>query len=293
MHYSSITIIYNPNSTGSSQKKAERLAKRLKRLGYDEQVQIAATEHSGHAEELAYEHSISTDNPLVISSSGDGGYNEVVNGIMKANEAGKTVVSGLLPSGNANDHYKELHDRDILKQIKDGSTKQIDLLSISAKINGKPWQRYAHSYIGFGITPEASKELNKIDLTPAKEIRIVLKTISNTKPMLIEKSGKKQQYFSLVISNVSRMSKFFNLSKDSSIDDGKFEVFTIEPDRATILRSLVKAATSGVPHSIQTDNYSFKTIKKLSVQLDGEVFDIDPDCQVKVSIKPKALSCVI
>src|SRR5690606_12603993 len=115
------------------------------------------------------------------------------------------------------------------KQIKDGSTKQIDLLQLSGKSKGKEWTRYAHSYIGFGITPAVSEELNKTNLTPAKEIRIALKSLTSTKPFQIIRNGKKRDYFSVIVSNVSRMAKFFNLSKDSFINDGKFEVFTIEP----------------------------------------------------------------
>lgn len=293
MSFGSITILYNPNSTGPSQKKAEKLAKRLGKLDYGEVTKVIPTEYPGHGEELAYKYGKSDNKPLIISSSGDGGYNEVINGVMKAKAEGYDVVTGLLPSGNANDHHKELHDKDIIKQIKTEQTKEIDLITVSAQIKGKEWTRFAHSYIGFGITPEVSKELNKTDLTPAKEIAIALKTLANSKPLTIIRRNKKKDYFSIIISNVSRMGKFFNLSKDSFIDDGKFEVFTIEPKPASILRNLLRSATSSVPHTVQTNKFTFKTIEKLPVQLDGEVYEIDADTTVVISIKRKIISCVI
>src|SRR4051812_3140048 len=108
-NYTAITIIYNPISTGSSKKNAEKLYRELLQTPLKDIVYLRATEYAGHAEELAYELATASQRPLVISSSGDGTYNEVVNAMLKAKEEGRSAVCGLLPSGNANDHYHSVH----------------------------------------------------------------------------------------------------------------------------------------------------------------------------------------
>lgn len=291
--YSSITILYNPKSTGPSENNALKIAKKLSRAGYGNRVSVIPTEYKGHGEELAYKLSVNEENALVISSSGDGGYNEVVNGAMKSVEEGATVVTGLLPSGNANDHYKQLHKPYVVRQIMKGRQQHIDVLMITAKIDGKVWHRCAHSYIGFGLTSEVGEALNKVDLNSKNEIVIFLKEFLRIKPFSVHVNGEIKDFQSIIVSNVGRMSKILSLSKKAKVDDGLFEIITSEPSKAKLIGAIVKSATVGMPHEAQTDFYSFRTIDSLSVQLDGEVYKIDADCDVQVRIRHKALSCVI
>jgi diacylglycerol kinase (ATP) len=291
--YSSITILYNPKSTGPSEKNARKLAKKLERAGYGDTLTVLATKHKGHGEELAYIMSVYQKNALIISSSGDGGYNEVINGAMKAVEKGAKVVTGLLPSGNANDHYKQLHKPYVIRQIKAGKQQHIDVLTLSAKISGKNWHRYAHSYIGFGLTSEVGKALNKVDLNSKNEIVIFLKEFLRIKPFSIDVDNEVKDFQSIIVSNVGRMSKVLSLSKKAEVDDGLFEIITSEPSKAKLIGAIVKSATLGMPHEEQTDRYSFRTVDPLPVQLDGETFTIDAECDVTVRIQHKALSCVV
>jgi len=61
------------------------------------------TEHAGHATQLSRS-AADSGRPLVVSVGGDGGYNEVVNGVMQAgNDQASTAV---LAAGNANDHRR-------------------------------------------------------------------------------------------------------------------------------------------------------------------------------------------
>lgn len=291
--FNSITILYNPNSTGASKKNALRLEKKLKKTRYSDIVSIVPTQYAGHAEEIAHDISSKQSKPLIISSSGDGGYNEVVNGVMSAQNNKRYAVTGLLPSGNANDHYKQLHKPYVVRQILSGKTQTIDVLKLSAKVNNMPWHRYAHSYIGIGLSSEVSKGLNAADLNSKNEIVIFMKTLLSSKPFSIMVDGKKVDSHNIILSNVGKMSKVLSLSKTSKVDDGKFEVFTSDSSKANMVGDLVKSATLGVPHEEQTNHYQFKTIKALSVQLDGEVFTLDADCDVAVSIEHKSLSCII
>jgi diacylglycerol kinase (ATP) len=195
--YSAITIIYNPNSTGSGETLAMGLEKQLRKLSPRPRVAVVPTQYRGHAEALAYEIAHATERPLIISSSGDGGYHEIVNGIMRAQKEGAHVVSGLLPAGNANDHFRNLHDKDMLSAIKAGKTQQIDLLKLSYSSEGKDHIRYAHSYIGLGLTPEAGQELNRHKLNLWTEIWIVAKVLFRLRPVRLRVKGSLRTYDSV------------------------------------------------------------------------------------------------
>ena len=55
MTYSTIAIIYNPNSTGSSKDLADDFKTAIKKRLPKQKIELIATEYAGHAEELAYE----------------------------------------------------------------------------------------------------------------------------------------------------------------------------------------------------------------------------------------------
>ena len=102
--FTKIAIIYNPNSTGDSKQNAEELADHLKKqLPESVVIALEATQHAGHAEDLAHELASGKQKVLLVSSSGDGGFNEVLNGLLAADNPNAAAV--VLPSGNANDHH--------------------------------------------------------------------------------------------------------------------------------------------------------------------------------------------
>lgn len=288
-----VLVLYNPKSTGQSQRNATRFAKKLNKLTGEKQVILTPTNHPGHAEELTYKTALKSKSLFVVSSSGDGGYNEVVNGALRAQAEGATVVTGLLPSGNANDHYKALHKPYVIKRIKAGNIRQVDVLKISSTINGKPWERYAHSYIGFGMSSEIGKALNEADLNPANELLIAAKAFVKFQAFTAKVDGKKQSFQSILMSNVGRMSKVLSLSKKAKVDDGLFEFVTAEDNKAKLIATLAKSATIGVPHEEQRKSYTFETVEALPVQLDGEVFELDANSKVRIVIARHALACVI
>ena len=292
-HFAQAIVIFNPNSTGPSERNARRFAKRLERSGVAEDVKLLPTDHAGHAREIVAELSGRKGKYLVVASSGDGGYNEVVNGAMVVLESGTNIVTSLLPSGNANDHYKALHKPYVLRRIKNGTVRSIDVLQISGTVNGKPWKHFAHSYIGFGLSSEIGRELNKADLNPVNELIITAKAFVAFKPFTAKVNGKKQQYQSIIVSNVGKMSKFLSLSKKAKVDDGLFEVITSEPTKAKMIAALAKSATVGMPHESQVRSYSLEAIDALPVQCDGEVFTLDAGSKVRVTLLKHALHCVV
>ena len=292
MKYSSITILYNPNSTGDSKTNAEELERSLQEKGL-QNIRLIATKHAGHAEDLAYSLAMASKRPLIISSSGDGGYNEVINGALRAQAEGASPTTCVIPSGNANDHYKQLHRGDTAEHIATGNRHHIDVLTVMTTHKGKTWKRFAHSYIGFGVTPEISKELNNAELNKRNEMIISLKSILKSKPFTIIKNEEEQGYQSIVMSNIAKMGKVLGLAKGAKINDGLFEVFALPESKTFMLGVIVKSATVGLRYTEQTHRFEFTTIEEQSVQCDGEVFDIKPDAQVVVGIEKRRLACIV
>ena len=294
MTYTNIAIIYNPNSTGPSEKLAKDLEAQINSRLPGQKVECIATEHAGHAEELAYKLAKSSENPLIISSSGDGGYNEVVNGAMKAMDEGSSCTVGILPAGNANDHHRNLSNGEVIDQIAGDTSQKIDLLKMTAMSKGEQIDRYAHSYIGLGLTPIVGKELNKTKLNPFSEFFVVVKSFFTLKSIRLKIDQKVSKYQSLIFSNVDEMSKYLKISQPSSVTDGKFEV-TIFKQRSKLklIASLLKASTGKLEENSQVSEYTLKTVNKTLVQADGEIITLDANSDVTISIQQQILPCIV
>jgi diacylglycerol kinase family enzyme len=293
IRYSSITIIYNDVSTGASEANARNFAKKLERTAYKGSIRLLQTKHADHARQIASEITAKERHPLLISSSGDGGYNELINGALEAADESHIPVTGLLPSGNANDHYKQMHKPHVIKRILSGEVQIIDVLKIESRMNGQPWQRYAHSYIGFGLSSEVGKALNQVDLNSTNELLIFLKTFVKNKPFTIISDDHALEYQSIILSNVGKMSKVLSLSKTARVDDGKFEIFTSDANVVKLMGTLVKSVAGVMAHEDRTSSYTCITTHPLNIQLDGEVYTVDRDSEIRISSCPKALQCVI
>lgn len=294
MKYSTVAIIFNPNSTGASEKMAKQFAKKLEAKMPEQKIELIATEYAGHAEELAYELAVKHKKPLVISSSGDGGYHEVVNGLMKAQNEGHTPLASLLPAGNANDHYRNLYKKDLVTSIAEGSTTEIDILELTSKSEGKNITRFAHSYIGFGLTPDIGEELNKNKLNVFNQVWIVTKALFTIRPVRLVYPKKPRTYDSIIISNVDEMSKVLKISQPSDIHDGKFEVTIFKRrNKLELIALLLQASLTGVKEDLTTDKFSLKTIKAINIQADGEIIKLDAHTKVAITVSDKPLCCVI
>lgn len=257
-------------------------------------IERVKTKHAGHAETLAYEAAKASHRPLVISVSGDGGYHEVVNGLMKAQLNGARPVAGLLPGGNANDHHRTLQRGDIVQAIVTQAEQTIDLLKVSAIINGEPIERFGHSYAGIGLTPKAGKELNKTKLNRLNEIMIVLRSIIWLRPVRIIVRGKRRAYDSVIFSNIDTMSKVMKLSKNAKLDDGKFEVTAFRRrNRWRLIRLLLHASTLGLKGITHRKKFTFTTTSPILMQVDGEIMKVDANSQITVNSEQAVLRCIV
>ena len=294
MKYSTIAVIYNPNSTGPSETMARDLIKRLKSRMPKQKVELIATRRAGHAEELAYDIAKSSKNAFVVSSSGDGGYHEVVNGVLRARNEGHMATTGLLPAGNANDHYRSLHQVDIVEQILKGKSQEIDVLKLAGRSKDKPFERYAHSYIGIGLTPKVGRELNKANLNLFNEIIIALKVIFLVGSTKLKVYDEFKYYDSIIFSNISKMSKYLQISQPNSVTDGKLEITAFRRrHKLRLIGVLLKTSLTGLKWDVQVPEFSLETTKKTLFQADGEVITIDANTEVIISIKKHALKCIV
>ncbi|MBG6216263.1 diacylglycerol kinase family enzyme [Arthrobacter sp. CAN_A6] len=288
--FDSITIIFNPNSTGNAPKLASGLSEELASLLPEgPNIRLQPTQHAGHAIDLANE-AASSGNALVVSVSGDGGYNEVVNGVM--NSGSKDAVCAVLAAGNANDHSRVTGRQPLAEAIAEGKVRRIDLLRISTGDGPVSESMYAHSYIGFGLTPIMAIDLEKGSKGAIKEMFSVVRTFSKFKPFKIRQSdGVHRKFDSLVFANISQMAKYATLSEaDDHPSDGKFEVITF-PHMAKwrILLTALRAATKGLGDQPSMERYEFTTLKPIPYQIDGEVKSAESNTAVRIESVPRSL----
>jgi diacylglycerol kinase (ATP) len=279
-----VTLIFNPHSTGDARERAERLRDELARRSPDLPVELIPTERAGHARELA-ERAAATGAPLVVSVSGDGGYSEVVDGIMRSGS--DRAVAAVLPAGNANDHRRATRERPLADAIVAGDVARMDLLRLTA---GDQVQ-WAHSYIGLGLTPVVAIDLEKGSKGSLREIVSVVRTFARFRPFALDlEDGTRVRLDSLVFANIDQMAKYATLSDDGDPDDGVFEVVTIRHTaKWRVLLTALRAVTRGLGPQPSTRAFRFRTVTPTPLQVDGEVVEVGAGESVAVEIAPAAL----
>ncbi len=280
-----MVVIFNPNSTGPAAQLAGELRDELATRLPDTAVTMAPTEHAGHARELARD-AAGSGRPLIVSVSGDGGYNEVVDGAMKSGN--DDVVCAVMGAGNANDHRRSTGEQPLADAIVAADIRRIDLLRLTIDEE----QRFAHSYVGMGLTPIVAIDLEKGGKGSFREIISVIRTFSRFRPFTIRmEDGSTRRFDSLLFANIAEMAKYATLSEDGRPDDGKFEVITL-PHTAKwrVLGVAIKAAIRGLGPQPTAERFAFTTLKPTPLQLDGELLELDAGSAVTVDLIPHALA---
>jgi diacylglycerol kinase family enzyme len=286
-----IVVIFNPQSTGEAPAMAQELREGLSARLPDVAVELSPTEHQGHARDLARA-AAGGGRPLIVSVSGDGGYNEVVDGVMQAGNP--DAVAAVVGAGNANDHRRTTGERPMLEAILAGDVRRIDLLRMTVGQGPSAKVRYAHSYIGMGLTPVVAIDLEKGGKGSFREIVSVVRTFSRFRPFTIRTDdGRRRKFDSLIFANISQMAKYATLSETGRPDDGAFEVITV-PHTAKwrVLATAVRAATRGLGPQPTATHYGFTPLKPIPLQLDGELLDLEAGTPVSIDIATHALATI-
>jgi diacylglycerol kinase (ATP) len=286
--FDSVELIFNPNSTGNAQERAEQLHRELAERLPELPATLRPTEHAGHGREIARD-AARSGHPLVVSVSGDGGYNDVVNGLMDA--GADSAYAAVLAAGNANDHRRVTRERPLADAILDGDVSKLDLLRMSVDDGREP--RYAHSYIGLGITPTVALELEKGGKGSIKEVISTIRTFSRFRPFQIETDSGTESFDSVIFANIREMAKYAVISEEGSPEDGRFEVIILRHTaKWRVLAFALRAAIRGLGPQPTARHYGFRTVDPMPVQIDGEVSGFEAGVSVTVEIAPMALATI-
>lgn len=290
--FDKVVVIYNPKSTNDAPKVAKEFAKEISEF----KPELVATKRAGHAEELAREIASNYAHPLIISASGDGGYNEVVNGVMKAVETGKLKepVVAVLPAGNANDHARTVHGDALLHDlIKQNSVKDMDLLKLTYATNNKTSVRYAHSYIGLGISAEAGAAINEVESNAVADVTAVATTLNQHTPFKIKRHGITRRIDSLIFANIPNMAKVLSIGNKLNVTDGLFEVHrVVHKPLFPRLVALLRMALPVKQKISQYSSYNFTLKSREKVQYDGEVAQLAANTGVTVNSVKHAIKTI-
>lgn len=287
-----IVIVFNPHSTGNAPQSAEELRTELVQGLPAVPVELRPTQRAGHAREIAREVA-AAGCPLLVSVSGDGGYNEVVNGVVEAGN--DRAVCAVRAAGNANDHRRTTRAHHLADAIVAGDVQRIDLLRLTLGSGATAQTRWAHSYIGVGITPVVAVDLEEGGKGSWRELVSVVRGFWRFRPFPIRlEDGQERTVDSLLFANISQMAKYATLSDGAAPDDGRFEVITQErTGKLRVLATAVRAATRGLGPQPSATHYAFTPLAPMPLQLDGELVELAPDTPVSVDIAPRALATVL
>jgi diacylglycerol kinase family enzyme len=286
-----IVLVYNPANPRIPLTLAASVRDDLRRQLPDLPVTFQPTRYPGHARELAHA-AAGSGRPLIIAVSGDGVYSEVVNGIMDVD--GSRAVSAVAAAGNANDHRRSTRRMPLVAAILDGRARHLDLLRLTVRTRGAWWSRYAHSYVGLGLTPLMAIGLNNDMKGTAMELISVMRTFNRLEPVEISTAaGERALFDSLVFANVARMAKYGRVSNSGRPDDGLFEVVSCpHRGRWRIALMVLRAATVGLGKQPRISHCEFVTTKATPLQIDGEVIHLDANSQVIIDCVFHALTTV-
>lgn len=291
-----IVIVFNPQSTGDAPTLARELRDDVAEQHPDLPVELAPTQRAGHGRELAAA-AARDGRPLVVSVSGDGGYNDVVNGMMDA--ANPDAVAAVRGAGNANDHRRATRrrplDAAIGHALRTGETARFDLLRLTVTPpGGRPEVRYAHSYIGLGITPVVAVDIEEGGKGSWREIVAVVRGFRRFRPFPVDLAdGSRLEVDSLLYANIDRMAKVATLSDDGRPDDGEFELVLLpHHSKLRVLVTALRSATIGLGPQPHETHHELTIRSPMPLQLDGELVELAADTHVAVDIAAGALRTI-
>ncbi len=286
--YEPIVIIYNPNSTGSAPDIAKRLADTLHAA--DVTCTLQPTDHAGHGAEIAHDTAKRHKHPLIISVSGDGGYHDIINGVMKSGNPGAVVA--IEAAGNANDHYQSIVTDHLARLIIDNTPPTpIDVLKV--EVEGRSAPIYGHSYVGIGISAEIAKLLNSTQLNRWRELKVLWDGLQRHVPTRIMVNDTELRTDSLICANVPRMARVLKFPAETSIQDGMFSVHIIKHHTITAMLRAFWQLIVGDPRLYSASRIACKTLQESSFQIDGELLSVPAGKSVIISSQPQRLLTLI
>ncbi len=286
---------------GKPHKHLNTVLKYLKENGLN--FKMCTTSHQGEAVELAQK---AADNgaELIVSVGGDGTANEIVNGIMKSKN---NPSLGIIPLGWANDFIKSTNiPSDIIEACKiliKGKIKKIDVGVINDQI-------YFANLCGIGFDAEVAHLANQIKNTHPNwnSLGAFIYVFATIKKLLspfsfhnvkIKFDGQEihSKILFIAIGNGKFYGGRFKITPEAILDDGLFEVCTVEEmGRFKYLMSIPKVF-KGTHESIKGINFYrakevvIQSSEPILAQVSGEV--IEGQKEFTITILPKRLKLIV
>ena len=226
-------IIVNPISgRGTGERSIPLIEQTLRHHGVD--FDLVRTERPWHAADLA-QRAVVNGADVVVAAGGDGTANEVLNGLMRAKEAGagSSVAMGVLSVGRGNDFAFGVNvPSDLPAACRVLAMDQRRTIDVGKVVGGLyPQGRYFGNGVGIGFDAVVGFEAFKMTRLQGFPSYIVaaLKTIFlyYQAPLVrIEYNGQSRVISSLMVSimNGRRMGGGFMMAPQAEIDDGLFDL---------------------------------------------------------------------
>jgi YegS/Rv2252/BmrU family lipid kinase len=299
-------IIANPTAGGGSGRRAiPEIIRLLDEAKLD--YQLEQTERSGHAIELAEKASLASCE-VVVAAGGDGTVNEVLNGLMRAEQKGASPAAmGVLSIGRGNDFAHGVgipNDlEDAIRVLLNDHHRSID---IGRVIGGEfPQGRYFGNCVGVGFDAVTTIEVSKLPRLGGflSFLIAVLKTIFlyHRGPLVQIKYGNQtltQNVLLISIMNGRRLGGGFWMAPNAESDDGYFDlciakevsqwrIFTLIPHFIRGSQDTQKEITTGRAERIKITALE----GRLPAQSDGEIISVDGQ-SLEVELFPRHLEIV-
>jgi YegS/Rv2252/BmrU family lipid kinase len=229
-------VIVNPVAgRGLGERSIPAIEARLHAAGVE--YSLVRTERPWHAAELA-EQAAREGYDVIVSASGDGTFNEVLNGLMRARKAGfNHAALGVISVGTGNDFAGGVGIpaglEESLEILLAGKRRKIDIGLVSG--GDYPEGRYFGNGIGIGFDAAvgfAALQMRWLRGLPAYLVAAIQTVFFYYKPprLRIEMDGQTIEQYSLMVSimNGQRMGGGFRMAPKSKPDDGHLDLCIAE-----------------------------------------------------------------
>ena len=298
-----IKVIFNPAANrGKAAVLLPRLQRYLERHGT---FDLAQTTKPGEATALTIQ-ALTQGFNVITAAGGDGTVNEVVNGLLTAQNNGAIGTLGVIPTGSGNDFAYGIGIAQDLEtactRVFVGERRLVDIGHIEDE---KQRSRYFDNGVGIGFDAAVALEVRKIHRVGGFLMYLlgVMRTLAfyYKAPLLtVRFDGKEisQETLMLTVSNGRRHGGGFHITPDASMDDGLLDLcIAARMGRLAILQMiprLVRGSHVG-DSRIQMErgqHFIVEVPDGLAVHLDGEIF---AECahRLEIRVLPRQLYTIV
>jgi diacylglycerol kinase (ATP) len=302
-----VFVIVNPISgRGHGEKSIPVMEGQFKRLGLD--YTLVRTERPGHADALAAE-AVSNGSEIVVSAGGDGTANEVLNGVLRANEEGKrNAAVAVLCVGRGNDFAFGAGISKTLEEgcqaIAENRRRRIDVGRVTGGLF--PRGRYFGNGVGIGFDAVVGFEALKMKVLSGFLCYAVaaVKTISlynrpHRVKIVCDGETWVQEVLMVSLMNGRRMGGGFLMAPEGDPGDGRLNYCIAAGIRRRrllpLLLRFMKGTQAGHP-AIRLGTFKRITVTAIEGALpahaDGETLCIE-GTSLDIEVVPSALDIIV